>query len=104
MLARSASFLVLLASSAQAAPFDNLKSDLSTCLRFELDGARSHREVPATHKAEFAIQRCEVEIDRLDRADPRRIRSDHGLSPSTWSVIEGVFGRGNRGRFTGLLY
>ncbi|MBA9071317.1 hypothetical protein FHR71_005097 [Methylobacterium sp. RAS18] len=47
----------------------------------------------------LALRKCAGERDRLERADPRRLRSDHGLSPSTWAVIESVFGAGSRGRF-----
>ncbi|CAO4140733.1 UrcA family protein [Methylorubrum thiocyanatum] len=94
----------LLASPAEAAPFDNLKDDLAACLRFELDATRSQRSVPMNAKAGLALQKCSGEMDRLERADPRRLRSDHGLSPSSWSVIESVFGAGSRGRFAGILF
>lgn len=83
--------LLALAPEAGAAAFDDLKADLAACLRFELDGARAQRA-----GAGHAVRRCAVEIERLDRADPRRLRGDHGLSPSTRSVIEGVLG--SRGR------
>lgn len=96
-------FLIPVAG-AEAAPFDNLKEDLSACLRFELDGARAQRPVPMTAKAGFALQKCTAEMDRLERADARRLRSDHGLSPSTWAVIESVFGTGSRGRVAGMLF
>ena len=102
MRALAVLLLLPLASTAQAAAFDDLKADLATCLRFELDGARVQRQVPATARAGFALQRCGAEIDRLDRADGRRLRGDHGLSPSTRAVLDSVLGRGGRGRFTGL--
>ena len=94
----------LLTSGAEAAPFDNLKDDLAACLRFELDATRSQRHAPMTAKAGLALQKCSGEMDRLERADPRRLRSDHGLSPSSWAVIESVFGAGSRGRFAGILF
>ncbi|AMB44328.1 MULTISPECIES: hypothetical protein [Methylobacteriaceae] len=90
--------LVTLSAGAEAAPFDDLKDDLSACLRFEADGAKGQRSVPMTGTPGFALRRCAAEMDRLERADPRRLRSDHGLSPSTWAVIESVFGAGSRGR------
>jgi hypothetical protein len=96
--------LLALTVGAGAAPFDNLKEDLSSCLRFELDGTRSQRHVPMTAKAGLALQKCAGEMDRLERADPRRLRSDHGLSPSTWAVIDSVFGPGSRGRLADILY
>ena len=92
--------LLAFTASGEAAPFDNLKEDLSACLRFEADAAMGPRPVPMSGKAEFALRKCASEMDRLERADPRRLRSDHGLSPSTWAVIESVFGAGSRGRFT----
>ncbi len=103
MYLRAALLLLLLMPAAQmpaaqAAPFDNLKEDLATCLRFELEGARAQRQTAARAKAAFALQRCSVEVERLDRADGRRLRSDQGLSPSTWSVLEGVLGTGRGGR------
>ncbi|WP_244573482.1 hypothetical protein [Methylorubrum populi] len=96
--------LLATAPGAQAAPFDNLKDDFAACLRFELDGARGPRHGAATAKTERALQRCAGEMDRLERADPRRLRSDRGLSPSTWAVIESVFGPGSRGRLSGLRF
>lgn len=105
MLARTALFLVLLTSTAQAAAFDNLKDDLSTCLRFELDGAKAQRAAISS-KINFALDRCGVEIERLERADGRRIRGDGGLSPSTRGVIESVFNGsgGGRTRNVGMRY
>ena len=108
MFVRAAALLIplVLASSAgvEAAPFDDLKDDLSACLRFELDATKGQRPIPMTAKAGLALQKCTGEMDRLERADPRRLRSDHGLSPSTWTVLESVFGAGSRGRFAGLLF
>lgn len=94
MPARAAALaLLLLALSpgARAAAFDDLKADLAACLRFELEGARAQRT-----GVRLAVEKCAVEIERLDRADPRRLRGDQGLSPSTRSVLQSVLG--SRGR------
>ncbi len=105
MLARAALLALILSSSAQAAPFEDLKSDLATCLRFERDGARTLREVPSSAKAGFALQRCEAELDKLDRADGRRLRGDGGVSPSTRAVLQAVFGRAEqRGGISPVRY
>lgn len=85
--------LLVLGPEARAAAFDDLKADLATCLRFELDGARAQRAGVGE-----AVRRCAVEIERLDRADPRRLPGDRGLSPSTRSVLQSVLGSGNRRR------
>ncbi|KQQ25017.1 hypothetical protein ASF53_22420 [Methylobacterium sp. Leaf123] len=92
--------LVALSAGAEAAPFDDLKDDLSACLRFEAGGATGPRSVPMTGTPGRALRKCAGEMDRLERADPRRLRSDRGLSPSTRAVIESVFGAGSRGRFS----
>jgi hypothetical protein len=92
MPARAATLVLLLlvlGPEARAAAFDDLKADLATCLRFELEGARAQRA-----GAGDAVRRCAVEIERLDRADPRRLRGDQGLSPSTRSVLRSVLGSG----------
>ncbi len=47
----------------------------------------------------LTIRKCAGERDWLERADPRRLRSGHGLSPSAWAVIESMFGAGSRGRY-----
>lgn len=94
MLARAAALSLMclaLAPEARAAAFDDLKADLAVCLRFELAGARSQRG-----SAGDAVRRCAVEIERLDRADPRRLPGDRGLSPSTRSVLQSVLGSGRR--------
>ena len=106
MLVRTALLLVVLTSTVQAAAFDDLKQDLSTCLRFELDGVKAQRAAPIPSKINFALDRCGAEIDRLERADGRRLRSDGGLSPSTRAVIEGVFNGsgGGRARNVGMRY
>ncbi len=96
--------LVVMASGAQAAPFDNLKEDFAACLRFESDGAKGARPMAATAGPGGALRKCTAEMDRLDRADPRRLRSDRGLSPSSWAVIESVFGPGSRGRLSGARF
>lgn len=96
MRALAVLLLLPLASTAQAAAFDDLKADLAACLRFEGDGAQ--RQGPATSRAAFAMRRCGGEMGRLDRADGRRLRGDHGLSPSTRAVLDSVFGSGGRGR------
>ncbi len=104
-LARAVLFVLIFTSSAQAAPFEDLKADLATCLRFERDGAKALREVPASAKAEFALQRCEAELEKLDRADGRRLRGDGGVSPSTRAVLQAVFGRGEqRGGISPVRY
>ncbi|GEO99540.1 hypothetical protein [Methylobacterium haplocladii] len=90
MLARTVLLFVVLTSSARAAAFDDLKQNLAECLRFELsDGGGSRGPVAAR-----AARSCSEQIEALDRADGRRLRGDQGLSPSTWSVIRGVLGRG----------
>lgn len=94
MIPRIAALALLCLASApeaRAAAFDDLKADLAVCLRFELDGARGQRGA-----AGDAVRRCAVEIDRLDRADPRRLPSDRGISPSTRSVIDSVLRSGSR--------
>ncbi len=93
MPARAALALLCLALApeARAAAFDDLKADLAVCLRFELDGARAQRG-----SAGDAVRRCAVEIERLDRADPRRLPGDRGLSPSSRSVLQSVLGSGKR--------
>lgn len=93
-----------MASSVQAAPFDDLKEDFAACLRFELDGVKGPRPRPVTAGPGLVLRKCTAEMDRLDRADPRRLRSDRGLSPSTWAVIESVFGPGSRGRLSGARF
>ncbi|WP_232631923.1 hypothetical protein [Methylobacterium sp. Leaf118] len=95
-LALAALLLVTLGATAQAAAFDALKADLAECLRFERGGAQ--RQAPAASRTVFAIQRCGEEMARLDRADGRRLRGDHGLSPSSRSVLDSVFGSEGRGR------
>lgn len=105
MLARTALFLVLLTPTAQAAAFDNLKDDLSTCLRFEAGDARAQRGASMAVKINFALDRCGVEIERLERADGRRLRGDGGISPSTRAVIESAFRSGGGGtRNVGMRY
>ncbi|GJE76865.1 hypothetical protein [Methylorubrum suomiense] len=94
MITRAAALALLClaaAPDARAAAFDDLKADLAVCLRFELDGARGQRGA-----AGYALRRCAVEVERLDRADPRRLPGDHGLSPSTRSVIDAVLRSGGR--------
>jgi len=54
--------------------------------------------MPMTGTPGLAVRKCAGERDRLEQADPRRLRSDHGLSPSAWAVVESVFGAGSRGR------
>ncbi|KQT50044.1 hypothetical protein ASG52_08195 [Methylobacterium sp. Leaf456] len=98
MPARAAALALIclaLAPEARAAAFDDLKTDLAVCLRFELDGARARRA-----GAGDAVRRCAVEIERLDRADPRRLPGDRGLSPSTRGVLQSVLGSGGRSRST----
>ncbi|BAU92475.1 hypothetical protein MPPM_3870 [Methylorubrum populi] len=95
MYVRATLLLLALSSTSEAAPFDNLKADLASCLRFEMEGSRGRGQ--ARGGAEYALQRCAYEVERLDRADGRRLRGDQGLSPSTWSVLRSVFGAGNRG-------
>ena len=104
LLASLLASLLVMAPGAQAAPFDDLKDDLAACLRFELEGTKGQRQGSATAGAERALQRCAGEMGRLERADPRRLRSDRGLSPSTWAVIESVFGPGSRERLSGLRF
>ncbi|MEE7459462.1 hypothetical protein MPAR168_09905 [Methylorubrum populi] len=96
MPVRAALLLLALSTTAQAAPFDNLKADLASCLRFEMEGSRAQR--PAGGGAAYALRRCADEVERLDRADGRRLRGDQGLSPSTWSVLRSVFGAGRGGQ------
>ncbi|WP_342152433.1 hypothetical protein [Methylorubrum sp. SB2] len=94
MPARAAALALLCLAfgpEARAAAFDDLKADLAVCLRFELDGARARRA-----GAGEAVSRCAVEIERLDRADPRRLPGDRGLSPSTRSVLQSVLGSNKR--------
>lgn len=94
MLTRSALLFVVLASAAQAAPFDDVKDNLASCLRFEMNGSGARGEPTRAEQVRFALERCGPEYDRLERADPRRIRSDGGISPSTKAVIASVVGRG----------
>ena len=104
MLARTALLLLVSMSTAQAAAFDDLKEDLSSCLRFELASTKGARGGAAS-KINVALDRCGAEIDRLERADGRRLRSDGGLSPSTRAVIESVSsGDGGRARNVGMRY
>ncbi|SOR31429.1 conserved exported protein of unknown function [Methylorubrum extorquens] len=90
--------LLAFSAGAEAAAFDDLKDDLSACLRFEMGAPKGPRSMPMIGTPGLALRKCAGEMDRLERADPRRLRSDHGLSPSTWAVIESVFGAGGRGR------
>ena len=94
MLVRSALLFVVLASSAQAAAFDDLKGSLASCLRFEMSGASAPRGMPLSSKVHEALDRCSDDVARLERADGRRLRGDGGLSPSTKHVIQSVVGRG----------
>lgn len=103
MYLRAALLSLVLVSMAEAAPFDDLKADLASCLRFETEGAAAQRERFAKGRANYALQRCAVEVARLDRADGRRLRGDQGLSPSTWSVLRSVFGSGDRKGHSGRL-
>ncbi|SFL11302.1 hypothetical protein [Methylorubrum salsuginis] len=94
MSARAAALALLslvFIPEARAAAFDDLKADLAVCLRFELDGARARRAGVGD-----AVRRCAVEIERLDRADPRRLPGDRGLSPSSRGVLQSVLGSGGR--------
>lgn len=100
---RAVLMFLALVSLAEAAPFDNLKADLASCLRFEADGASSARDRSAQSRADYALQRCAIEVERLDRADGRRLRGDQGLSPSTWSVLRSVFGSGGRRGSSGRM-
>jgi hypothetical protein len=110
MLARSALFVSLLASlpasslltsRAQAAAFDDLKGYLASCLRFEMSDPAAPRGVPQSAKVHRALDRCSDDVDRLERADGRRLRGDGGISPSTKAVIQGVLGRGGGIRTVG---
>jgi len=104
MFVRTALFLAVSASSAQAAPFQDLKDDLASCLRFEMGASGPQRGGPIASGSRAAVERCSVEMDRLDRADGRRLRGDGGLSPSTKEVIQGALGRSEGMRSVGLRY
>jgi hypothetical protein len=103
MIARPALLFLALTTGAQAAAFDDLKGYLASCLRFEMGGG-ARQGVPLSNRVHGALDRCAEEVERLDRADGRRLRGDGGLSPSTKQVIEAVIGRGKEaGRYRGGL-
>ena len=95
MYVRVALLLLAFTTTAAAAPFADLKADLASCLRFEMEGSWGRGQ--AKGGAEYGLQRCANEVERLDRADGRRLRGDQDLSPSTWFVLRSVFGAGNHG-------
>jgi hypothetical protein len=97
MLVRVALISLALASSAQAAAFDDLKGYLASCLRFEMAGPAMRARASASDRVREALDRCSDDVARLDRADGRRLRGDGGLSPSTREVIRSVVTRGAGG-------
>ncbi|MCJ2144207.1 hypothetical protein [Methylobacterium sp. E-066] len=97
MLIRSVLLLVVLTSSAQAAAFDDVKGYLASCLQFEMNGAGPQRGATPASKVRRALERCGPEVDRVERADGRRLRSDGGISPSTKEVIQSVVSRSRSG-------
>ncbi len=103
MLFRVALISLAMASSAQAAAFDDLKGYLASCLRFEMNDPSSPRRVPNSVRVRDALDRCSDDVARLDRADGRRLRGDGGISPSTKEVIRSVVTRGTGG-FSNVRY
>ena len=103
MLFRVALISLALASSAQAAAFDDLKGHLASCLRFEMSDPSAPRRMPASARMRDALDRCSDDVARLNRADGRRLRGDGGISPSTKEVIRNAVTRGSGG-FSNVRY